>query len=121
MVKSVKPWRVSVGSQGLGARWCYSTDARRLFIIAPLVLLSLTACEERPRLALPPANLATCADEPEAPALPAQDWTAIEAARPVQLLRDTLMLDYVLALRGAWGGCRSKVDGLKAWRETVDR
>lgn len=54
----------------------------------------------------PPADLLACADEPVAPDLPARDQ---------QDARDRMVLDYVLALRGAWGDCRAKVDGLNAW------
>jgi hypothetical protein len=28
-----------------------------------------------------------------------------------------MTLDYVLGLRAAWGDCRAKVDGIKAWRD----
>ena len=68
---------------------------------------------------LPPANLAECVAEPAAPELPVQDWSALEPAKVVQVLRDSLMLDYVLALR-SWGGdCQAKVAGVKAWRATA--
>lgn len=74
--------------------------------------LLLTGCgPERPRLSLPPAELATCAGEPEAPELPARDGSP-----EVQSIRDQLALMYVLALRSAWGDCHAKVDGLRAWR-----
>ncbi len=33
--------------------------------------------------------------------------------------RDKAMLDYALAQRSAWGDCRAKVDGAKAWNENV--
>ena len=93
--------------------------------LAAMILsgLALTACtkEQRPRIVLPPADLAVCASEPDVPALPVQDWTGIDAAKATQLLRDTMMLDYVLALRSAWGDCRAKVDGLAAWRAGVGR
>ena len=80
----------------------------------------LTACGPKPvRIALPPAELATCADEPEAPSLPPVDWSSVELARPVQQVRDNLLLAYILQFRTAWGSCRSKVDGLAAWRETA--
>lgn len=59
---------------------------------------------------LPPAELATCADEPRAPNLPGKDQ---------QVERDRLTLEYILGLRAAWGDCRAKVDGLKAWQETA--
>lgn len=69
------------------------------------------------RLALPPAELSECADEPAAPDLPAVDWTSVDAARPLQAARDTMMLAYVLALRSAWGDCKADTDALAAWRE----
>ena len=56
------------------------------------------------------ADLTNCADEPPAPALPGQDQ---------QAERDRLTLDYILGLRSAWGDCRAKVDGVKAWNERV--
>jgi len=71
--------------------------------------MACAACGPKPvRIALPPADLATCADEPQAPDLPARDQ---------QDTRDRLTLDYILDLRAAWGDCRAKVDGIKAWRE----
>lgn len=77
--------------------------------------LSLTACgEPKPLLILPPADLVTCADEPAAPSLPERDGT-----EATQTARDLLMLDGYLAMRSAWGDCRSKVEGLRAWRETA--
>lgn len=85
-------------------------------LIAPL---ALAGCTERPRIALPPAELATCADEPAPPALPLVDWTSVDTAKPVQQVRDNLMLSYVLAFRSAWGDCSSKVAGLRAWREAA--
>jgi hypothetical protein len=74
-----------------------------------LSAMALGACGPRPvRIALPPADLTTCADEPVAPDLPGRD---------AQDERDRLTLDYVLGLRAAWGDCRAKVDGIKAWRD----
>lgn len=71
----------------------------------PLVMLcAACATNEPPRLILPPAELAQCADEPLAPDLPL-----------VQPERDMLLLDYILALRSAWGDCKAKVDGLRVW------
>ena len=85
-----------------------------------LALLALTACGPKPvRLALPPAELARCADEPLAPDLPAVDWSSAELARPVQQARDAMMLAWALDMRSAWGDCKARVDGLKAWRETA--
>ena len=54
----------------------------------------------------PPADLLICADEPVAPDLP---------GREEQDRRDRMTLDYVLALRSAWGDCASKVAGVRAW------
>ena len=80
-------------------------------------LLALTACATpEPALILPPASLATCADMPAAPQLPERDGTnAIERAR------DLATLDYILALRSAYGDCKSKTVGLKAWMEEAGR
>lgn len=66
----------------------------------------------RPRLSPVPAELTTCADEPLAPDLPGRD---------AQDARDRLMLDYALSLRSAWGDCRAKVDGVKAWNDAVGK
>lgn len=69
----------------------------------------LTACAPaRPVVILPPIALTECADEPVAPELP---------GRERQLERDQITLVYILAMRSAWGDCRAKVDGLRAWRE----
>jgi hypothetical protein len=38
----------------------------------------------------------------------------------MQSERDDMTLDYILGLRSAWGDCRAKVDGLRAWREAVN-
>jgi hypothetical protein len=93
-----------------------------ILLLAPALLLA-SGCGPRPvRLSLPPPELATCADEPQAPELPAQDWAAaLDTVMAVQRQRDTMMLGYTLAMRGAWGDCRAKVDGLKAWRERAGR
>lgn len=86
--------------------------ARLLLIPTILSALALTGCgQERPAIAKPPADLLTCADEPVAPSLPGRD----EQAR-----RDALTLDYVLALRSAWGDCSSKVAGVRAWADALD-
>lgn len=69
--------------------------------------LALTGCGPKSvRVAPPPPELTTCADEPAAPDLPGQDR---------QPERDRLTLDYILSLRSAWGDCRAKVDGVRAW------
>ena len=78
--------------------------------------MALTACTtERPRIARPPADLTVCAAEPASPDLPAKDGTDA-----VQLVRDRMVLDYVLAMRSAWGDCAAKVAGIKAWSEALD-
>ena len=88
----------------------------RAIALTPLLMVCAACGHDRVRLVLPPAELATCADEPLAPDLPARDGT-----EAVQRARDTLTFDYVLGMRSAWGDCRSKVDGLKAWRETAGK
>jgi hypothetical protein len=81
--------------------------------LACLPLLALAACgQPEPILILPPAELATCADEPEPPVLPARDGTDA-----TQLERDKRMLDGYLTLRSAYGDCKAKVEGLARWRE----
>lgn len=74
--------------------------------------LALTGCgQERPAIANPPADLLRCADEPVAPDLP---------GREEQAKRDALTLDYILALRSAWGDCFAKVAGVRAWADRVN-
>lgn len=92
-------------------------------------MLLSTACNERPRIVLPPAELATCADGPRAPSLPVIPWgSALEAVtgadavailKPVMQARDKATLDYILAGRSAWGDCRAKVNGVRAWSQRV--
>lgn len=81
--------------------------------VLALILLA-TACascgQERPAIAKPPADLLVCADEPVAPSLPGRE----EQAR-----RDAMTLDYILALRSAWGDCFAKVAGVRAWAEKL--
>lgn len=82
----------------------------QLLALIPLAM-ACAACGPKPvRIAPLPANLTTCADEPAAPDLPGQDR---------QAERDRLTLDYILSLRSAWGDCRAKVDGARAWNERV--
>lgn len=82
---------------------------RAVQLLAATILCAagLTGCGQTSvRVALPPPELTTCADEPAAPALPDRDR---------QPERDRLTLDYILSLRSAWGDCRAKVDGVRAW------
>jgi len=83
---------------------------KHLILLAPILL---TACgpKEVPVSILPPAELATCADMPSSPNIPARDGTS-----EIERFRDQLTLDYILALRSAYGSCRGKVDGYAAWR-----
>jgi hypothetical protein len=83
---------------------------QRPLLLAAMIpcALALTACANSPRLVLPPADLATCAGEPVAPALPDRDGTNERA-------RDMMTLDYILSLRSAWADCAAKVAGLDAW------
>lgn len=75
--------------------------------------LGLTACgQERVRLVPVPVELTTCAGEPAAPELPVQ-------SPETQRVRDGMVLDYILALRSAWGSCAAKVAGVRAWNEGV--
>ena len=91
------------------------THKARLAIICAS-FATLTACgqKEVPVLILPPAELSECADMPESPNIPSRDGTD-----ETQRVRDQLTLDHILNLRTAYGSCRSKVDGLKAWRDSV--
>ena len=83
-------------------------------LLIPMILsaLALTGCgQERPALAKPPADLLVCADEPVAPELPGRDR---------QDARDRLTLDYLLALRSAWGDCFAKIAGVRAWADALN-
>ena len=82
--------------------------------------MGLAACDKpAPVLIAPPADLATCADEPAAPDLatrPSVEMLADFATyQAVQAERDLATLDYILSLRSAFGDCRAKVDGLARW------
>jgi hypothetical protein len=89
--------------------------AKRRFLYATALCVSVlytTACEpKRVEIVKPPAALTSCADEPVSPDLPGRDQ---------QAERDRLTLAYILGLRSAWGDCRSKVDGLRAWSDAFD-
>lgn len=74
--------------------------------------LLLTGCgQDRVRVALPPVELTECAEEPLVPDLP---------GREDQARRDAMTLEYLLSLRSAWGDCKSRVAGLKGWRESME-
>ena len=94
--------------------WKLKTNGRVTLLKIAMIpcALSLTACGEKPVLTLPPPQLSECAPEPQAPLLPGMD---------MQAERDSLMIDYIAALRTAGGDCRAKVDGLKAWMETAGK
>lgn len=114
MVKRDQPLRFSYqGSVWSGAPRCSNTSARRLFhstlLGAALVVGGCSA--PAPTLILPPADLAECAEEPAPPVIPERDGT-----EATQRQRDVLMLEGYLRLREAYGDCKAKVDGLKAWR-----
>jgi hypothetical protein len=81
---------------------------------AAMVLAVTNGCTERIRIATPPVELMTCADEPAAPQLPARDGTDA-----TQLARDVAMLNGYLALRTAYGSCRAAVEGVAAWSRQV--
>lgn len=88
----------------------------RTLIAIPLI--ALAACSQpRVEIVKPPVSLTHCQDEPTAPDLPRVDWSSVEVAQPMQLIRDQMMLGYVLSLRSAWGDCSAKVEGVKAWSE----
>lgn len=83
----------------------------RRVIIVGMASAILTACgQERPAIQKPPIDLLTCADEPDAPNLP---------DRSQQAVRDTMVFDYILAMRTSWGDCKSKVSGIKAWVDAL--
>lgn len=78
-----------------------------------LPLIALAACDQpTPVVLTPPPALLSCANEPTPPNLPTPER---------QRERDEMTLAYILALRSAWGDCRSKVDGVRSWTEEVNR
>lgn len=100
------------------------TQRKARFLCTSMLLVSalsmLSACDPHVRLATPPPEYLECATEPAAPDLPAIDWTApVDQIKPVQRERDIATLGYVLSLRSAWGDCRAKIDGVRAWGEEV--
>lgn len=82
----------------------------RLCLLIPLGMACAACGQSRVEMIKPPADLLTCAAEPQAPDLPGRD---------AQEERDRLTLDYLLSLRSAWGDCHSKVDGLRAWSSNL--
>lgn len=89
------------------------TTVRGKLLLAAMIpwLMLLGACEpQRIETIKPPMALTTCSDEPVAPDLPGHD---------MQAERDRLTLEYLFGLRSAWGDCRSKVDGIRAWSESL--
>lgn len=95
-------------------------------------LFCITACTPGPvRIAPPPAELQTCADEPAKPDLAPYDWAGIEAAaqtvreavvmaRAMVTARDRAEFDAYLAMRSAWGDCKAVVVGIKKWVGKVE-
>lgn len=81
-----------------------------------LCATGLTACDKAVavKATKPPIELLTCADEPLAPILPPKDGT-----EATQLIRDNLTLAYALAMRAAWGDCKSDVVGTKSWADAL--
>lgn len=89
--------------------------SRQRVTIAYMLPLALAACgQPAPMPILPPASLATCADEPTPPLIADRDGTA-----ETQLVRDKATLEYILRLRGAGVDCRAKVHGLATWMESM--
>ena len=86
----------------------------RLIFLAPLALAGCGQTEV-PVLIAPPIELTTCADMPESPNIPARDGLP-----ETERVRDQLTLDYIMNLRTAYGDCKGKVDGLKAWVDAVE-
>lgn len=95
-------------------------------------LFCITACSPGPvRIAPPPAELQTCADEPAKPDLAPYDWTGIEAAaqtvreavdmtKGMVTARDRVEFEAYLAMRSAWGDCKATVSAVRAWARTVE-
>ena len=84
---------------------------KRLLLAAMIpLLLASTACGKKVLAVAvkPPPELLTCADEPETPDI---GVPGIE--------RDRIVLAYLLAMRGAFGDCASKVAGIKSWADAL--
>lgn len=89
----------------------------RAIVLVGAASVALTACApQRVERVKPPADLLTCAPEPEAPALPPVPW-GTDAARAVQADRDRVTLAFILKLVEAGADCRSRVDGVREWSE----
>lgn len=91
---------------------------RAIALVAVAALVS--ACAPNVRIAAPPPELTECAEWPDAPDLPAYDWTTIEAARAISRTRDQMMLAYATAGFSAWADCKADVAGVKAWGDEVE-
>lgn len=76
--------------------------------------LFLSGCDKHVRVATPPAELLTCADEPRAPLIPERDGTAA-----TEVARDVATLGYVLGLRSAYGDCKANLAGVEEWARGV--
>lgn len=84
-----------------------------------LSLMLCASCADSVHLELPPVSLTTCEDAPLAPDLPPIDWSSVDMARSIVEARDAAMLAFGLDIHSAWGDCKSKVEGLRVWRETA--
>ena len=83
--------------------------------MAAFVIINLSACVPgRPVVTLPPVALTQCEAEPSAPTIPSRDGT-----EETLNIRDQMTLAYILAMRSAWGDCYSKVQGMKAWAQSL--
>jgi len=93
----------------------------RRAILVGVASATLASCGEKLEIAKPPVHLLTCADEPEAPELQPVPWAmgVMAVIQQVQAERDAATLDYVLAMRSAWGDCRAKVAGTRAWADSL--
>jgi hypothetical protein len=80
-----------------------------LSLTIPLTLLA-SGCEKKVLAVAvkPPASLLTCSGEPLAPILP-----------PPGIERDRIVTDWLLAMRGAWGDCSSKLAGVRSWADAL--
>jgi hypothetical protein len=74
-------------------------------------------------VALPPPALLQCADAAQAPDLASVPWSTgnLTSIQLAQAERDRAVFEYILAERSAGSDCRSKLSGVRAWANEMER